>query len=127
MCSQGYDFETCEGKPMEFSVHEKDDVVILVIDGEMVGGPDATVLADKIRDLIEEGKNRIVVDMEKVNFMNSSGLGILIGSLTTVRNNGGDLRLFHLSNKLREVLRITKLHSVFEVFEDEGKAIGSFS
>lgn len=112
---------------MEFSVHEKDDVVILVIDGEMVGGPDATVLADKIRDLIEEGKNRIVVDMEKVNFMNSSGLGILIGSLTTVRNNGGDLRLFHLSNKLREVLRITKLHSVFEVFEDEGKAIGSFS
>ncbi len=112
---------------MEFNVLEKDGVVILVMEGEMVGGPDATVLAEKIRDLIEEGKNRVAIDMEKVDFMNSSGLGILIGSLTAVRNSGGDLKLYHLSKKLREVLRITKLHRVFEVYEDESETIASFS
>ena len=112
---------------MKSSVREKEDVVIITLEGDMVGGPDATLLSEKLRDLIEGGKNKIIVDMEKVDWMNSSGLGILIGSLTTVRNSGGDLKLIHLKKKLKELLRITKLRRVFEVFEDESEAVGSFT
>lgn len=112
---------------MKFSVQQRDEVVIITVDGEMVGGPDATLLSEKLRDLIDDQRNKIIVDMAKVNFMNSSGLGILIGGLTTVRNSGGDIKVLHLANKLRELLRITKLDRVFEIYEDEEEAIDSFS
>jgi len=112
---------------MRFEIKEKGDIVIIVLDGEMVGGPDATMLSEKLHGLIEEGRNRIIIDMAKVNYMNSSGLGILIGGLTTVRNNGGKLRLLNLAPKLQELLRITKLDQVFTLYDDEGKAIASLS
>jgi len=112
---------------MKFSVQQRDEVVIITVDGEMVGGPDATLLSEKLRDLIDDRRNKIIVDMAKVNFMNSSGLGILIGGLTTVRNSGGDIKVLHLAKKLRELLRITKLDRVFEIYEDEEEAIDSFS
>jgi anti-sigma B factor antagonist len=112
---------------MKFSVRERKNVVIIQLDGEMVGGPDAALLSEKLRDLIESGQNKIIVDMAMVDWMNSSGLGILIGGLTTVRNSGGDLRLLHLAKKLEELLRITKLQRVFEIFNDEGQAVASFS
>ena len=112
---------------MKFDVREKKGVVIVLLEGDMLGGPDATLLSEKFREFIGDGKNKIVVDMEKVNWMNSSGLGILIGGLTTVRNSGGDLRLLYLNDKARELLRITKLSRVFETFDDEDKAIDSFT
>lgn len=112
---------------MKFQDRSEGDVVVITLEGEMVGGPDAALLSDKLRELLEEKKNRIVLDMTRVDWMNSSGLGILIGSLTTVRNSGGDLKLLHLSQKLQELLRITKLGCVFEVFEDEEGAIASFA
>ena len=112
---------------MKFNVHMKEDVAVIAVEGEMVGGPDATQLSDKLRDLIEDGKTRVILDMERVDWMNSSGLGILIGGLTTVRNNGGDLKLLHLSKKLMELLRITKLRCVFEVYDKEDEAIASFA
>ncbi|MFH1941576.1 MAG: STAS domain-containing protein [bacterium] len=112
---------------MKFSVRERKNVVIIQLDGEMVGGPDAALLSEELHDLIESGQNKIIVDMAMVDWMNSSGLGILIGGLTTVRNSGGDLKLLHLAKKLEELLRITKLQRVFEVFNDEGDAVASFS
>lgn len=112
---------------MKFNVRTEDDIAIIALEGEMVGGPDATQLTEKLRELIEKDVTRIVVDMEKVNWMNSSGLGILIGGLTTIRNSGGDLKLLHLSSKLQELLRITKLRCVFDVFDKEDEAIASFA
>lgn len=112
---------------MKFQDRTEGDVVVITLEGEMVGGPDAALLSEKLRELLEQQKNRIVLDMTKVDWMNSSGLGILIGSLTTVRNSGGDLKLFNLSGKLQELLRITKLRCVFEVFDDVEGAIGSFA
>jgi anti-sigma B factor antagonist len=112
---------------MRFEIEEKNDVVIIVLDGEMVGGPDATLLTEKLHNLIEDGKKKIILDMAKVNYMNSSGLGILIGGLTAVRNNGGKLRLLNLASKLKELLRITKLDQVFDLYDDESKAIASLA
>ena len=112
---------------MNFSTKEIEEVVILTLEGEMVGGPDATLLTEKLRELIGEDKKQIIVDMGNVNYMNSSGLGILIGGLTTVRNNGGDLKLIRLAKRLQDLIRITKMDRVFDVFETEEEAIGSFS
>ncbi len=112
---------------MKFNIKEKDGVVVITLDGDMVGGPDATLLSEKLRDLIEKGKNHILLDMKQVDYMNSSGLGILIAGLTTVRNSGGELKLLHLVKKLQNLLKITKLYRVFEIFENEDDAIDSFA
>ena len=112
---------------MKFDIRERKSIVIIVLDGEMVGGPDATVLIEKLHDLIDSGKNRIVVDLAKVDWMNSSGLGILIGGLTTMRNNGGDLKLASITERIQSLLMITKLLTVFESYDTIEKAIESFN
>ncbi|MFQ5602313.1 MAG: STAS domain-containing protein [bacterium] len=103
-----------------------DDVVVLELSGKIMGGPDATLLNDKLHELIEKGKTNVVADLEKVNWMNSSGLGILIGGLTTMRNSGGDLKLATITDRIQSLLMITKLLSVFETFDTVEKAIESF-
>lgn len=111
---------------MVVTVREKQGVVVFSVKGEMVGGPDATKVSEKIRSFLDEGKKKFLIDMENVEWMNSSGLGILIASLTTVKNHQGQLKLLHVQKKPMELLKITKLDRVFEVFEDEGEAIASF-
>jgi anti-sigma B factor antagonist len=91
-----------------------------------MGGPDATVLNDKLHELIEAGQTKVVADLGKVNWMNSSGLGILIGGLTTMRNSGGDLKLANITEKIQSLLMITRLLTVFETFETVDKAVDSF-
>jgi anti-sigma B factor antagonist len=112
---------------MTFGIVQKSGVTVLTIEGKMVGGPDATSLAETLRSLIEKGQKSFVVNMKKVDWMNSSGLGILIGSLTTVRNHGGDFRLCCLGQKPRELLEITKLDCVFSSYPTEEEAVASFS
>ena len=112
---------------MQFSVSEKKGAVIVKLEGEMVSGPDATLLSEKLHELIQAGKKKIILDMAAIDYMNSSGLGILIGGLTTVRNQGGDIKLIHLAPKLKELLRITKLDCVFDVYENEDEAIENFA
>ncbi|MFQ5750425.1 MAG: STAS domain-containing protein [bacterium] len=104
-----------------------DGIVVLELSGKIMGGPDATLLNDKLHELIENGKTNIVADLEKVNWMNSSGLGILIGGLTTMRNNGGDLKLANITDRIQSLLMITKLLTVFETFDSIEKAIASFN
>jgi len=112
---------------MQFTMKEKNGVIVLTIEGKMVGGPDATLLSEKLHELIEKGQKRFVVDMSHVDWMNSSGLGILIGGLTTVRNHGGDFKLCRLGKKPRELLEITKLDRVFSIHDTEETAIADFS
>jgi anti-sigma B factor antagonist len=111
---------------MKFELVETQGVVIIRIEGKMVGGPDATALSEQLRDHIEKGRLRFLVDMAKVDWMNSSGLGILIGGMSTVRSRGGNLRLVHVNPKPRELFAITKLDKVFEVYDSEESAIASF-
>jgi anti-sigma B factor antagonist len=101
-------------------------VVVLELSGKIMGGPDATLLTEKLHKLIESGRTKVVADLGQVNWMNSSGLGILIGGLTTMRNNGGDLKLANITEKIQSLLMITKLLSVFDTHDTVEKAVESF-
>jgi len=113
---------------MSVKIQEKevDGVVVLQLSGKIMGGPDATVLNGKLYELIEAGKTNVVADLEKVNWMNSSGLGILIGGLTTMRNNNGDLKLAQITDRIQSLLMITKLLTVFETYDTVAAAVESF-
>ena len=112
---------------MNIKEREEQGVVILELSGKIMGGPDATLLNDKLHELIESEKKHIVADLQNVNWMNSSGLGILIGGLTTMRNNGGDLKLANITERIQSLLMITNLLTVFESHDTLDKAIASFN
>lgn len=111
---------------MKLTDFEKNGVAVLEPKGKIMGGPDATILHDKLHEFIEKGMKKVVVDMSKVEWMNSTGLGILISGLTTIRNNQGDLKLANVTGKIQSLLTITKLITVFEAFDSVEDAIESF-
>lgn len=102
-------------------------VTILLLDGSVLGGPDATALNDLLHKLTEKKKKNIVVDMSGVQTMNSSGLTMLLGGLTTMKSAGGTLKLAAASKKIESLLVMTKLSTVFELYPTVKKAIASFS
>ena len=112
---------------MTLNEREQDGVIVITLEGDMMGGPGATLLSEKLKDHLRADQRQFVVNMSHIEWMNSSGLGILMGGLTTVRQHGGSLKLAHVTEKILELLRITKLNRVFEVFSDEAEAIESFS
>lgn len=111
---------------MKLSSKEVGGVTVVILEGSVLGGPDATALNDALHKLTEKNKRNIVVDLSGVQSMNSSGLSMLITALTTVKNAGGDLRLAAASKKIESLLVITKLSTVFELHPTVKKAIASF-
>ena len=111
---------------MKLTEKEIEGVVVLELSGKIMGGPDASLLNDKLHELVEAGKIKVVVDLGKVNWMNSSGLGILIGALTTIRNNKGELKLANVTERIKSLFIITKLITVFESFDSVDEAVESF-
>jgi len=105
---------------------EEQNIVILSPKGKIMGGPDASLLHDKLYECIEKNKKRVVIDLAGVDWMNSTGLGILISSYTTLRNHEGELKLANVTDKIRSLLTITKLVSVFESFDSVDEAVKSF-
>ena len=115
-----------EGASMKLNSHEENGVVVLQPKGKIMGGPDATLLHDKLHDFIKQNKKKVVIDLAEVDWMNSTGLGILISGLTTLRNNQGDLKLANVTGKIESLLTITKLITVFEAFDSVEEAAKSF-
>ena len=111
---------------MKLTSREIKDVVVLEPKGKIMGGPDATLLHDQLHDFIDQNKKKVVIDLSKVDWMNSTGLGILISGLTTLRNNGGELKLANVTDKIQSLLTITKLITVFECFNTVDDAVASF-
>ncbi|HMB97872.1 MAG TPA: STAS domain-containing protein [Balneolaceae bacterium] len=111
---------------MSFDISERYNCVVIELKGNIMGGPDAVSLNEKLHELIEQGKTNIVVNLSKVKFMNSSGLGMLIGALTTMRKAGGDLRIANATDKIESLLVITKLITVFKHYKSLDAAIKSF-
>jgi len=111
---------------MNFTTTERYNCVILEFKGNIMGGPDSVALNEQLHALIEQGKKNVVVDLSRVNFMNSSGLGMLIGGLTTMRNAGGDLRICSATEKIESLLMITKLITVFQHFKTLDEAVASY-
>ena len=111
---------------MQFSVDEFYNAVVIKLRGKVMGGPDGTKRHDRLHDLKGEGKFNVVVDLASVHFMNSSGLGLLIGAMTTMRNAGGDLRLAHAEKRIQSLLVVTKLITVFKHFDSVRDAVDSY-
>jgi anti-sigma B factor antagonist len=111
---------------MNFNVSERYNCVVLEFKGNVMGGPDAVSLNEKLHELIEKEQTNIVVDLSKVKFMNSSGLGMLIGGLTTMRKAGGDLRIANATDKIESLLVVTKLITVFKHFKSLEEAVESY-
>ena len=91
-----------------------------------MGGPDGAKLHDTLHDLKEQGKKNVIIDLSKTKFMNSSGLGMLISGMTTMRNSGGDLRLANVADRIQSLLVITKLITVFKHYDSVEDAVASF-
>ncbi|KPK99635.1 MAG: hypothetical protein AMJ90_09185 [candidate division Zixibacteria bacterium SM23_73_2] len=111
---------------MDFTVNEKNGVMVISPQGKIMGGPDATKLHDKLLELISQDKKRIVIDLSQVDWMNSTGLSILISAFIAIRDNQGELKLANVTERIGKLLEITRLTKVFEKFESVEKAVQSF-
>ncbi len=111
---------------MKFTITQQGGVTIIRLSGSLLGGPDAGVLKNKLHELLEAGRKNVVLDLREVEFMNSSGLAMLINSLTTTKSSGGDLRLANASEKILTLIKVTKLSSVFQTFESVEDAVATF-
>lgn len=112
---------------MKIRTRQVDGVTILDMSGRITLGEGSVQLRDAVRDLLSKGRKQILLDLGEVNYIDSSGIGELVSALTAARNQGGDLRLLHLTKKVHDLLQITKLVTVFDIKDDEAEAIASFS
>ena len=108
------------------SSREVGHVTIVDIGGRIVLGDETDALRATIRDLIGEGKKKIVLNLAGVDYIDSSGVGELVSGFTAVRRAGGELKLLNLTKKVHDVLNVTKLYTVFDVKDDEFTAVKSF-
>src|SRR6266576_3630292 len=111
---------------MKATSRNVDGVEIISLEGKITIGSGDSQLREVITNAVNNGKNKILLDMSKVTTIDSSGIGELVGSYTTVTNRGGKLKLLHLPAKLNELLHVTQLITVFEVHESEDEAVKSF-
>ncbi len=112
---------------MKASTREIDGVTIMDLSGRITLGEGSVVLRDVVRDLLSKGNKKILANLADVNYIDSSGIGELVSAFTTVRKQGGELKLLNLTKKVHDLLQITKLYTVFDVKDDEASAIKSFS
>jgi anti-sigma B factor antagonist len=111
---------------MKIKTSEKYGAAIIELKGNVMGGDDTKDFNDLLHKLVEENKLNIVVDLSDVKFMNSSGLGMLIGGLTTIKKSNGSLKLARVGDKIESLLIITKLITIFESYETVEEAVNSF-
>ena len=109
------------------AVRQSDDATILDLSGRVTLGDAACMFRDTVRELIQRGERRILLNLADVTYIDSAGLGELVGSYATMTNRGGQIKLLHADNKVRDVLRATRLELVFENFADEAEALRSFA
>jgi anti-sigma B factor antagonist len=111
---------------MTANTRKIDGVSIVDLAGRITIGEGTIFLKDAVRNLLQRNEKRIVLNLADVSYIDSSGIGELVSSFTTVGNQGGKLKLLNLTKKVHDLLSITKLLTVFEVFSDEAEAIQSF-
>lgn len=104
-----------------------DDVVIVDLSGRITIGEGTIVLRETIQNLLTAGESKFLLNLADVDYIDSSGLGELVTSFTTVRSHGGQLKLLNLTRRVHDLLQITKLLTVFEVFTNETKAVKSMA
>jgi anti-sigma B factor antagonist len=111
---------------MKVSTRQVDGITILDLSGRITLGEGSVQLRDGVRDLLSKGSKHILLNLGDVNYIDSSGIGELVSAYTTVRNQGGELKLLNLTKKVHDLLQITKLYTVFDIKDDEASAIAAF-
>jgi anti-sigma B factor antagonist len=101
-------------------------VIVVDLSGRIILGEGSALLRKTVRELLEEKRNKIVLNLGDVDYIDSSGIGELVSAYTAVKNRGGDLKLLNLTKKVRDLIQLTKLYTVFDVYTDEHSAVGSF-
>ena len=111
---------------MTTSTRQVGGVTVVDISGRIVLGEGSAVLSDMVRDLLGNGHKQILLNLSAVNYIDSSGLGHLVSAFTSVRKQQGELKLLNLTNKVQDVMQITRLYTVFDIMDDESVAVKSF-
>lgn len=111
---------------MKATIRQVNAVTVVDLSGRITLGEGCTQLRELIRDLLSKGHNKLLLNLADVTYIDSSGIGELVSGFTAVSNQGGQLKLLHLTKKVHDLLQITKLLTVFDVHEDEAKAVASF-
>lgn len=112
----------------ELNINERQagDVTVLDMSGKITIGEGSVALRSAIRRLIEEGKKKILLNLSQVSYVDSSGIGEFVASFTAINREGGQLKLLNLTQKIQDLLAITKLLTVFDTYDDESSALNSF-
>lgn len=111
---------------MKATTRQVDSIAVIDVSGRITLGEGCTQLRQLIRDLLGKGSKNILVNLADVTYIDSSGIGELVSAFTAVSNQGGQLKLLNLTKKVHDLLQITKLYTVFDVHDDEAKAITAF-
>jgi len=111
---------------VKLTIRQVGDVTVIDATGRITLGEGASTFRDTVRDLAGKGNKKILLNLSDVTYIDSSGIGELVSGFTTVTNHGGVLKLLGLSKRVKDLLQITKLYTVFEVFDDESSAVRSF-
>ena len=112
--------------PLTLENRDVGQVTILDMRGRITLGDEIEDLRSAVRNPVAKGQKKIILNLAEVDYIDSSGVGELVGCFTTVRNAGGELKLLNLSKKVHDVLHVTKLYTVFDIREDEFNAVKSF-
>ena len=111
---------------MKASNRQVNGVTVVDMSGRITLGEGSVILRDTIKDLLGKGQKKILLNLGDVTYIDSSGIGELVSAFTSVRNQGGELKLLNLTKKVHDLLQITKLYTVFDIRDDETAAVGSF-
>ncbi len=111
---------------VKLTTRQVGDVTVIDAAGRITLGEGASTLRDSIRDLSAKGNKKVLLNLAEVSYIDSSGIGEMVSGFTTITNGGGQLKLLGLSKRVKDLLQITKLYTVFEAFDDEAEAIRSF-
>ena len=109
------------------TTQQTNGVSVVTLTGRIILGEESALLRDTVAELLQQGHRKILFDLSGVTYIDTTGLGSLTGSLAKVTKEGGDLKLVNLAPKLQDLMQITKLYTVFEIFDDRNAAVGSFS
>ncbi len=112
---------------MKASTRQVNGVTVVDMSGRITLGEGSVILRDSIRDLLGKGQKKILLNLGDVTYIDSSGIGELVSAFTSVRNQGGELKLLNLTKKVHDLLQITKLYTVFDVKDDEASAVKAFA
>lgn len=112
---------------LKITTRQVDGITIVDCAGRITLGEGSVTVRDNVRELLSKGHKKILLNLGDVSYIDSSGIGELVSAFTTVRNQGGELKLLNLTKKVHDLLQITKLYTVFDVKEDETAAVKSFT